>query len=143
MDSKQVEPVITPRTSGTEYTRRQERPNGMEYCKFCAALIPFDAVVCTACGRQVEELRRAAPAQTQTVNVYSAPLQYNAPVYKQAKNKWIAFLLCLFLGFAGGHKFYEGRIGAGILYLFTAGLFGIGWLFDTIALLLKPNPYYV
>ena len=43
----------------------------------------------------------------------------------------------------GGHKFYEGRIGMGILYLFTGGLFCIGWLVDCVRLLLKPNPYYI
>ena len=59
------------------------------------------------------------------------------------KNKWVAFLLCLFLGYLGAHKFYERRIGLGILYLFTCGLFGIGWFIDCIALLFKPNPYYV
>lgn len=59
------------------------------------------------------------------------------------KNKWIAFSLCLFLGYFGAHKFYEGKSGMGILYLFTAGLFGIGWMVDTILLLLKPNPYYI
>lgn len=52
-------------------------------------------------------------------------------------------LLCLFLGLVGGHKFYEGKIGMGILYIFTVGLFGIGAIVDLIALLLKPNPYYV
>ena len=31
----------------------------------------------------------------------------------------------------------------GILYLFTLGLFGIGWIVDTISYLFKPNPYYV
>lgn len=31
----------------------------------------------------------------------------------------------------------------GILYIFTGGLFGIGWVIDTIAYLFKPNPYYV
>jgi len=30
----------------------------------------------------------------------------------------------------------------GLLYLFTGGLFGIGWLVDLILLLFKPNPYY-
>ena len=51
--------------------------------------------------------------------------------------------MCLFLGFIGAHKFYEGKTGAGILYIFIVGLFGIGWIVDTIAILLKPNPYYV
>ena len=59
------------------------------------------------------------------------------------KNKWISFFLCLFLGFFGAHKFYEGRVGMGILYLFTGGLLGIGWLINCITLLFKPNPYYV
>ena len=59
------------------------------------------------------------------------------------KNKWVAFLLCFFLGGLGAHKFYEGKIGMGILYLLTGGLIGIGWLIDWIVLLFKPNPYYV
>lgn len=59
------------------------------------------------------------------------------------KNKWVAFLLCLFLGYVGAHKFYEGKVGMGILYLFTFGLLGIGWIIDCIVLLTKPNPYYV
>ena len=37
------------------------------------------------------------------------------------KNKWVAFLLCLFLGYLGIHKFYEGRILLGVVYLFTGG----------------------
>lgn len=36
-----------------------------------------------------------------------------------AKNKWISFFLCLFLGYLGIHKFYEGRILLGIVYLLT------------------------
>ena len=31
-----------------------------KYCKFCAAKIPEEAVICTACGRQVEELKQAS-----------------------------------------------------------------------------------
>lgn len=58
------------------------------------------------------------------------------------KNKWISFLLCLFLGYLGIHKFYEGRIFLGIVYLFTVGLLGIGVFIDLIILLFKPNPYY-
>ena len=33
------------------------------------------------------------------------------------KNKWIALFLCIFLGFLGAHKFYAGKVAAGILYL--------------------------
>jgi restriction system protein len=51
------------------------------------------------------------------------------------KKKWIAFVLCLALGMMGAHYFYVGRFGRGLLYLFTAGLFGIGWLVDIFVIL--------
>lgn len=63
--------------------------------------------------------------------------------YGRPKNKWVALLLCVFLGFFGAHKFYEGKIGTGILYLLTLGIFGIGWFIDIIAILFKPVIYYV
>ena len=47
------------------------------------------------------------------------------------------FLICLFLGALGGHKFYRKQFGMGIVYLLTGGLFGIGWLIDTVKLLFK------
>ena len=59
-----------------------------------------------------------------------------------AKNKWVSLLLCLFFGILGIHKFYEGRILLGIVYLFTMGLFGLGVTIDLFVLLFKPNPYY-
>lgn len=60
----------------------------------------------------------------------------------QPKNKWVSFFLCLFLGYLGIHKFYEGRVLLGIVYLLTAGLFGVGIVVDLIILLFKPNPYF-
>lgn len=59
-----------------------------------------------------------------------------------AKSKWVSFFLCLFLGVFGAHKFYEGRILLGILYIFTGGLFGIGIIVDLVILFFKPNPYH-
>ena len=50
---------------------------------------------------------------------------------------WLDFFLCLFLGFFGVHKFRQHKIGIGILYLCTFGLFGIGWFIDSVSLLLK------
>lgn len=62
---------------------------------------------------------------------------------KRKCNKIISLILCIFFGYIGAHKFYEGKIGIGILYLFTAGLFCIGWIVDICVLLTKPNEYDV
>ena len=51
------------------------------------------------------------------------------------------FWLCLLLGWLGAHKFYRGKGGMGILYLFTCGLFFFGWGIDTIILLTKYIKY--
>ena len=52
-----------------------------------------------------------------------------------SKKKSTAALLCFFLGGFGAHRFYLGYTGMGILYLLTAGLFGIGALVDFIVIL--------
>lgn len=118
-----------------------------KFCKYCGEKIPADAVICTKCGRQVEELRQA-PQATPNIIINNANNNANTNVnavggFDKPKNKWVAFFLCFFLGYIGAHKFYEGKAGMGVLYLFTGGLFGIGWIIDTIVLLCKPNPYYV
>jgi TM2 domain-containing membrane protein YozV len=43
--------------------------------------------------------------------------------------KWI-----FFLGIVGAHRYYMGKIGTGILYTLTGGLFGIGVLVDVFTL---------
>jgi TM2 domain-containing membrane protein YozV len=58
---------------------------------------------------------------------------YNANV--SPKSRMVDAILCWFLGCFGAHKFYEGKIGMGILYIFTFGLFGIGALVDFIMIL--------
>lgn len=120
-----------------------------KFCKHCGERIPAAAVICTHCGCQVEDIKQNeqpsivinnANANTNTnvnTNINSTALGM------RARNKWVAFILCLFLGWCGAHKFYEGKAGMGILYLCTAGLFCVGWFIDCISLLLKPNPYYV
>ena len=48
-------------------------------------------------------------------------------------NKLIYVLLAIFLGWIGAHKFYAGKTGSGVIYIFTIGLFGIGWFIDIIS----------
>ena len=76
-------------------------------------------------------------------NVNNAPANNANATSGKECNKWIAFILCFFIGFLGAHKFYEGKIGMGVLYIFTVGLLGIGVLIDLIKILLKPEKYYV
>lgn len=123
-----------------------------KFCKECGQKIAKKAVICPHCGCQVEEpVASAAPApqivinnsnQNQNTNA-NYNMNMGAPFGMRMRNKWIALLLCVCLGFLGAHKFYEGKGGMGILYLFTGGLFGIGIFFDFFSLLFKPNPYFV
>lgn len=119
-----------------------------KYCKHCGEIIDVDCVVCPKCGKQVEELSGKKDTPIIINNSASSSASASASAsntasygYGRAKNKWVALLLCIFT--VCGHKFYEGKIGMGIVYLITLGLFGIGWIIDIIALLSKPNPYYV
>lgn len=120
-----------------------------KFCKHCGAKIAAAAVICPTCGCQVEEMKHTEQQQPSIVinnantNTNTNTNNNGAGMYMRARNKWVAFLLCFFLGFLGAHKFYEGRAGMGILYILTGGLFGIGWFIDLISILCKPNPYYV
>lgn len=46
-----------------------------------------------------------------------------------------AVLLCFFLGTLGIHRFYVGKVGTGVLMIFTLGGLGIWTLIDFIVLL--------
>jgi TM2 domain-containing membrane protein YozV len=46
----------------------------------------------------------------------------------------VAWIFHFFLGIFGIHRFYMGKWITGIIYLFTGGLFLLGWLYDLVTL---------
>ncbi len=44
-------------------------------------------------------------------------------------NLFFGYLFWLF-GFMGAHRFYYGRPVSGVIYFFTLGIIGIGWIID-------------
>ena len=114
-----------------------------KFCEFCGNKVAIDAVICPKCGKQLEELKTEENNKSNPQVIINNSNTINGNVGRKQCDKWVALLLCIFLGFLGGHKFYEGKGGMGGLYIFTCGLFGIGIIVDLISILCKPNPYYV
>ena len=54
---------------------------------------------------------------------------------ESSKSRLAALLLCFFVGVLGIHRFYLGKVGTGIIWLLTGGVFGIGVLVDFIMII--------
>ena len=67
------------------------------------------------------------------VEDYIAPA---VPAGSETAKDWLTtLLLCIFLGNIGVHRYYVGKIGTGILWTLTLGVFGIGYLVDLIKII--------
>jgi len=134
-------------------------------CKACGNVFSSEEAKCPYCGavnanketpqqpnpsyqqvpQQPNPTYQQAP-QPQVVYVQQQQQQPQQVIYVGKKgpfDKTTAIILCILLGWLGGHKFYEGKPVAGVLYLFTFGLFFIGVVIDLLALLGKPSKYYL
>ena len=85
-----------------------------KFCQSCGNSIDSMAVVCPRCG-------------------VMQPVM--ADMSQSEKRILPAFLLCICFGFLGAHRFYAGKIGTGILQIFTFGGLGIWWLIDLIMII--------
>ena len=84
---------------------------------------------------QREKDQREFDLRMRQPNIQNIDVTLHYRQKESEKSKGIAFLLCLLFGYFGVHYFYVGRIGTGLLYLFTIGMFGIGWIIDIFLIL--------
>lgn len=68
---------------------------------------------------------------TQKNDSYTVNKQ-NYVVEKPMKTGLVPMMLTILFGWTGIQWFISGRVGMGFLYLFTLGLFFIGWLVDSV-----------
>lgn len=104
-----------------------------KFCEYCGTKIPREAPENVTIINNYYNSSSNAQRQPvqQPVQPQSNPyFVNNATSYASTKSQIASFLLCIFLGFFGIHHFYAGRNKMGLLYLFTFGLFGIGWIVD-------------
>lgn len=85
------------------------------------------------------QLKRFAKRLLQSIDEFISKMEGTKQGFRinsRQKSKGIAYLLWFIggLGIVGLHRFYLGKIGTGLAWLFTGGLFYMGALYDLFAL---------
>lgn len=95
---------------------------------------PANAGFCGQCGEKLSGYQ-----QPPYPNGQEAPPPHYYTAYTPTpsqRDKTTAIILCVigFIGVAGLHRFYTGKILSGVLYLLTGGWCGIGTIVDLVML---------
>ena len=104
-------------------------------CQNCGANVE-NAQVCPNCGT-ILQAGNSTPQQTPTIIINNVNKNENTNTNAgyggngiSHKSKMVALILAIFLGYLGIHRFYVGKVGSGIIWFLTGGLFMCGWIYD-------------
>ena len=103
----------------------------MVKCEYCGTPRQKGETKCPACGAYYpDDVGGGSSIESRIGAKLGAKI--NSPAVKKVTEALIMFFITLFVGIIGVHRFVKGKVLTGILWLCTAGLFGVGYIFDLV-----------